>query len=69
VFNKINNIQYFTSASSIFSHASAQNDLYLDSAVTSQKLHSVIDITQQHYKARTVNVHRSGHELTDSVKE
>jgi selenocysteine lyase/cysteine desulfurase len=69
VFNKINNIQYFRQHLPFFSHASAQNDLYLDSAVTSQKLHSVIDITQQHYKARTVNVHRSGHELTDSVKE
>jgi len=43
--------------------------VYLDSAATSQKLQSVIDITQQYYQERTVNVHRSSHQLAASVTE
>jgi cysteine desulfurase/selenocysteine lyase len=41
----------------------------LDSAATSQKLQAVIDITQQYYQERTVNVHRSSHQLAANVTE
>jgi cysteine desulfurase/selenocysteine lyase len=57
--------QYFP----FFSRPGSQRAVYLDSAATSQKLQSVIDITQQYYQERTVNVHRSTHELAASVTE
>ena len=57
--------QYFP----FFSSPSSQRLVYLDSAATSQKLQSVIDITQQYYQERSVNVHRSTHELAASVTE
>ena len=52
-----------------FSNTRSQSWVYLDSAATSQKLQSVIDITQQYYQERTVNVHRSSHQLAASVTE
>ena len=52
-----------------FIHDSSQRSVYLDSAATSQKLQSVIDITQQYYAERTANVHRSSHGLAASVTE
>ena len=52
-----------------FSNTPSPSWVYLDSAATSQKLQSVIDITQQYYQERTVNVHRSSHQLAASVTE
>lgn len=52
-----------------FSNPNSQDHVYLDSAATSQKLQAVIDITQQYYLERTVNVHRSSHQLAASVTE
>jgi cysteine desulfurase/selenocysteine lyase len=52
-----------------FSNTHTHSWVYLDSAATSQKLQSVIDITQQYYQERTVNVHRSSHQLAASVTE
>lgn len=52
-----------------FANPNSQGSVYLDSAATSQKLQSVIDITQQYYQERTVNVHRSSHQLAASVTE
>jgi cysteine desulfurase/selenocysteine lyase len=52
-----------------FSNPRSQNWVYLDSAATSQKLQSVIDVTQHYYQERTVNVHRSSHQLAASVTE
>lgn len=52
-----------------YSSPNSQSNVYLDSAATSQKLQSVIDITQQYYQERTVNVHRSSHQLAASVTE
>ncbi|MFQ3189959.1 MAG: cysteine desulfurase/selenocysteine lyase [Paraglaciecola sp.] len=52
-----------------FSNPSSQGWVYLDSAATSQKLQSVIDVTQHYYQERTVNVHRSSHQLAASVTE
>lgn len=52
-----------------FSRSKSQSGVYLDSAATSQKLQSVIDITQQYYQERSVNVHRSSHRLASSVTE
>ena len=57
--------QYFP----YFSSPNSQGSVYLDSAATSQKLQSVIDITQQYYQERAVNVHRSSHQLAASVTE
>ncbi len=57
--------QYFP----FFSSHRSERCVYLDSAATSQKLQSVIDITQQYYQERTVNVHRSSHQLAASVTE
>jgi cysteine desulfurase/selenocysteine lyase len=57
--------QYFP----FFSNPSSQSNVYLDSAATSQKLQLVIDITQQYYQERAVNVHRSSHQLAASVTE
>ncbi|WP_339720352.1 SufS family cysteine desulfurase [uncultured Paraglaciecola sp.] len=47
----------------------SQSSVYLDSAATSQKLQSVIAVTQQYYQERAVNVHRSSHQLAASVTE
>jgi cysteine desulfurase/selenocysteine lyase len=52
-----------------FSNAHSHSWVYLDSAATSQKLQSVLDITQQYYQERSVNVHRSSHQLAASVTE
>lgn len=52
-----------------FSSLNSQVSVYLDSAATSQKLQAVIDITQQYYQERTVNVHRSSHQMAASVTE
>lgn len=52
-----------------FSNPNSPKNVYLDSAATSQKLQAVIDITQQYYQERTVNVHRSSHQLAASVTE
>lgn len=52
-----------------FSNPRSQDWVYLDSAATSQKLQSVIDVTQHYYQERTVNVHRSSHQLAASVTE
>ena len=52
-----------------FSNSHSDSYVYLDSAATSQKLQSVIDITQQYYQERSVNVHRSSHQLAASVTE
>jgi cysteine desulfurase/selenocysteine lyase len=52
-----------------FSSPNSLSSVYLDSAATSQKLQSVIDITQQYYQERAVNVHRSSHQLAASVTE
>jgi cysteine desulfurase/selenocysteine lyase len=52
-----------------FFNTHSPSGVYLDSAATSQKLQSVIDITQQYYQERTVNVHRSSHHLAASVTE
>ncbi|MFT6988831.1 MAG: cysteine desulfurase/selenocysteine lyase [Paraglaciecola sp.] len=52
-----------------FTNAHSNSGVYLDSAATSQKLQSVIDITQQYYQERTVNVHRSSHQLAAIVTE
>jgi len=57
--------QYFPFSSKTNAHSR----IYLDNAATSQKLQSVIDITQQYYEERTVNVHRSSHQLAASVTE
>lgn len=57
--------QYFP----FFTRPSSETCVYLDSAATSQKLQSVIDITQQYYQERTVNVHRSSHQLAERVTE
>ena len=57
--------QYFP----FFSSSCSQSAVYLDSAATSQKLQSVIDITQQYYQERSVNVHRSSHQLAANVTE
>lgn len=51
----------------IFSSAKNKDWVYLDSAATSQKLKTVIDVTQDYYQARTVNVHRSSHQMAASV--
>ena len=50
-----------------FANPRSEQCLYLDSAATSQKLQTVIDITQQYYQERTVNVHRSSHQLAANV--
>lgn len=52
-----------------FSSPISRSSVYLDSAATSQKLQSVIDVTQQYYQERTANVHRSSHQLAASVTE
>jgi cysteine desulfurase/selenocysteine lyase len=52
-----------------FSNQHSEHCVYLDSAATSQKLQAVIDITQQYYQERTVNVHRSSHQLAANVTE
>ncbi|WP_299071728.1 SufS family cysteine desulfurase [uncultured Paraglaciecola sp.] len=52
-----------------FSNTQSEPYVYLDSAATSQKLQLVIDITQQYYQERSVNVHRSSHHLAASVTE
>ena len=52
-----------------FSNPRKEHCVYLDSAATSQKLQSVIDITQQYYQDRSVNVHRSSHQLAARVTE
>ncbi|PKG96829.1 SufS family cysteine desulfurase [Paraglaciecola sp. MB-3u-78] len=52
-----------------FCNPNSQNCVYLDSAATSQKLQSVVDITQQYYQERAVNVHRSSHQLAAIVTE
>jgi cysteine desulfurase/selenocysteine lyase len=57
--------QYFP----FFCGPRSKHCIYLDSAATSQKLQSVIDITQHYYQERTVNVHRSSHHLAASVTE
>jgi len=57
--------QYFP----FFASPNIQGSVYLDSAATSQKLQSVIDVTQQYYQERAVNVHRSSHQLAASVTE
>jgi cysteine desulfurase/selenocysteine lyase len=57
--------QYFP----FFCGPRSEHCIYLDSAATSQKLQSVIDITQHYYQERTVNVHRSSHHLAASVTE
>lgn len=57
--------QYFP----FFSSPNSRSSVYLDSAATSQKLQSVIDVTQQYYQERTANVHRSSHMLAASVTE
>ncbi|MGS2721563.1 SufS family cysteine desulfurase [Paraglaciecola aestuariivivens] len=51
----------------IFSAPEKQSWVYLDSAATSQKLQSVIDITQAYYQEQAVNVHRSSHQLASAV--
>ena len=50
-----------------FANPRSESCVYLDSAATSQKLQTVIDITQQYYQERTVNVHRSSHQLAANV--
>jgi cysteine desulfurase/selenocysteine lyase len=55
--------QYFPA----FSKTVADNWLYLDSAATSQKLQSVITITEDYYQNRSVNVHRSSHSKAAQV--
>jgi cysteine desulfurase/selenocysteine lyase len=57
--------QYFP----FFASPNSRCSVYLDSAATSQKLQSVIDVTQQYYQERTTNVHRSSHQLAASVTE
>mgnify|MGYP000075696166 FL=1 len=57
--------QYFP----FFSNSRLERCVYLDSAATSQKLQTVVDITQQYYQERTVNVHRSSHHLAANVTE
>ncbi|WP_293749227.1 SufS family cysteine desulfurase [uncultured Paraglaciecola sp.] len=57
--------QYFP----FFASPNTRTSVYLDSAATSQKLQSVIDVTQQYYQERTANVHRSSHQLAASVTE
>ena len=57
--------QYFP----FFSEPCLERCVYLDSAATSQKLQAVVDITQQYYQERTVNVHRSSHHLAANVTE
>jgi cysteine desulfurase/selenocysteine lyase len=57
--------QYFP----FYSSPNSLSSVYLDSAATSQKLQSVIDITQHYYQERTANVHRSSHQLAASVTE
>lgn len=57
--------QHFT----FFTQSRLPKSIYFDSAATSQKLQSVIDITQQYYQERTVNVHRSSHQMAASVTE
>lgn len=52
-----------------FVSSNSHSCVYLDSAATSQKLQSVIDVTQQYYQERSANVHRSSHELATSVTE
>jgi cysteine desulfurase/selenocysteine lyase len=52
-----------------FANPRSEHCVYLDSAATSQKLQTVIDITQQYYQERTVNVHRSSHQLAANVTE
>jgi cysteine desulfurase/selenocysteine lyase len=52
-----------------FMEQNSEQCVYLDSAATSQKLQAVIDITQQYYQERTVNVHRSSHQLAANVTE
>lgn len=52
-----------------FTEPQAERCVYMDSAATSQKLQSVIDITQHYYQKRSVNVHRSSHQLAASVTE
>jgi cysteine desulfurase/selenocysteine lyase len=52
-----------------FTEQNSEHCVYLDSAATSQKLQAVIDITQQYYQERTVNVHRSSHQLAANVTE
>lgn len=51
----------------IFSQAQNKNWVYFDTAATSQKLKTVIDITQGYYQERAVNVHRSSHQVAASV--
>ncbi|MEP1446717.1 MAG: SufS family cysteine desulfurase [Paraglaciecola sp.] len=52
-----------------FSNAHAGHCVYLDNAATSQKLKGVIDVTKEYYQERSVNVHRSSHQLAASVTE
>jgi cysteine desulfurase/selenocysteine lyase len=52
-----------------FCNPNSQNCVYLDSAATSQKLQSVIDIMQQYYQEHAVNVHRSSHQMAANVTE
>ena len=52
-----------------FCNPRSERCVYLDSAATSQKLQSVIDITQQYYQECTVNMHRSSHQLAAGVTE
>ena len=65
--SKISNTlrQYFP----FFTSLESQSCIYLDSAATSQKLQSVIDITQHFYQVQSVNVHRSSHQLAANVTE
>ncbi|MBU3003547.1 SufS family cysteine desulfurase [Paraglaciecola arctica] len=52
-----------------FSSTQSEQCVYLDNAATSQKLQRVIDVTQQYYQERSVNVHRSSHQLAACVTE
>ena len=60
---------HFRSHFSFFDKVNELSCVYLDSAATSQKLQSVIDITNQYYLERAVNVHRSSHQLAMNVTE
>ncbi len=51
----------------VFDQPQNQHWIYLDSAATSQKLKTVIDISQDYYLNNAVNVHRSSHQVAAKV--
>jgi cysteine desulfurase/selenocysteine lyase len=57
--------QYFP----ILAKPSAKDWVYFDSAATSLKLQSVIDVTQSYYQRNTANVHRSSHKMAADITE